>query len=256
MINFHKGEVSFSHRFSGRSVSKIYLEKIKKISNDIIDDYIKETRLGFNFDSTVFIDNKKHYSREIKDLYFHFFVDDISDHEIIKKHEYAFNIKSFVTIVSKRNLSDIICNRKPFVRCCIDNVKLNNRMKLSNYCDVDFLYNDYSLTAKAFLKDPKNALKAEKLKNLVKEKHQHYLNTGSVFSGDTDDYDNYIYVDFLHHDNVKCEAKYEYFQEFDLPNDNIVRPTKFVIEFKYECWFNKDTEKKYYQTFKDEINFY
>lgn len=256
MINFHKGEINFSHRFSDRSVSKIYLEKIKNISNDIIDDYFNTQKHELDYVNAIFQVNGKTYNREVKDIYFYFFVDDISDHNILKKQEYTFNIKAFVTITSKRNLSDILSNRKPFVKYFTDNVKLNNRMKLSNYCEIGFLHNDYSLTAKAFLQDSKNALKAEKLKKLVKEKHNHYLNTGSILSNCTDADDNYVYVDFLCYDNVRCEAKYEYFQELNTPDDGILRPTKFVVEFKYECSFKDKPEKKYYQKYKEEINFY
>lgn len=253
MINFHKGEVCYSDRFSNRS----FFKKIKENAELSIDKEMEQERKSISSEQeTFFYVGDKHYKRKVKDIYFNFFVDDARDNKRLKKYEYMFYVEYFATIVAKRTFLDILLRRKPLVKNFTNKIPLNFLNETSRYCDVGFLYHEYSLTAKAFLKDPKNALKAEKLKNLVKEKHQHYLNTGSVFSGDTDDYDNYIYVDFLHHDNVKCEAKYEYFQEFDLPNDNIVRPTKFVIEFKYECWFNKDTEKKYYQTFKDEINFY
>lgn len=205
---------------------------------------------------TFFHVGDKYYRRKVKDIYFNFFVDDARDNKRFEKYEYMFYVKYFTTIVAKRTLLDILLRRKPLVKYFTDSIPLNFFNETSRYCDIGILYHEHSLTAKAFLQNNKNALRGKKLKKLVEEKHKEYLKSGSVRTDETDNEGDYIWVDIKNFDDVRCEAKYEYFQELNTPDDGIVRPTKFVIEFKYECCFNDDTEKKYYQSYKEKINFY
>lgn len=253
MINFHKGEVCYSDRFSNRS----FFKKIKENAELSIDKEMEQERKSISSEQeTFFYVGDKHYKRKVKDIYFNFFVDDARDNKRLKKYEYMFYVEYFATIVAKRTFLDILLRRKPLVKNFTNKIPLNFLNETSRYCDVGFLYHEYSLTAKAFLENNKNALRSKNLKNLVEEKHEEYLKNGTVRTDEIDDDGCYIYVDIKNFDDVRCEAKYEYFQELNTPDDGILRPTKFVVEFKYECWFKDKPEKKYYQKYKEEINFY